>query len=120
MRERDSHQLRFFRPASGLQDFVEGLDLPSLRVPIKFLGSFLTRAHRQIGKQFPVDLLAIFRSIPLAGVDRREDQFRIVFLLADGWADHHASTATFKNRSRKAPLLVPHLNTMQSPNSLIE
>jgi NADPH-dependent curcumin reductase CurA len=33
---------------------VEGLDLPSLRIPIKFLGSFLTRAHRQISEQFPV------------------------------------------------------------------
>jgi hypothetical protein len=50
------------------------------------------------------------------GVDRREDQFRIIFLLADGWADHHASIANFKNCSRKVPLLVPHLNTMQSPN----
>ena len=109
-------QLGFFGSASGFEDFVEGLDLPSLRVPIKFLGSFLTRAHRQIGKQFPVDLLAIFRSISLAGVDRREDQFRIVFLLADGWADHHASTANFKYCSRQFPLLVPHLNTMQSPN----
>lgn len=65
-------QAGLFRPATRLQDLVEGLDLPPHGVPADLLECFLARAHRQVSQELPLDWLATTWRIPLGDVQDRE------------------------------------------------
>ena len=60
---------RIFSSASGLQDLVENLDVPSHGVPFKLFDGSASGVHRQIGDQLPANFLSVPWCCRLLGVE---------------------------------------------------
>jgi hypothetical protein len=74
-----------FSSATGLQDLVEDLDLPSHGIPFELLNGRPSRRYRQIGDQLPANLLSVPWCYGLLGVDYCQFQGRISLPLSDWW-----------------------------------
>ena len=107
-------ELCIFHSASGLQDLVKRLDLPTLSIPGQLLDCVLARLHGQISQQLPVDSLAPFGRALLLCVDRCQDKVWIVLLFADGRTNQDAAKAYLKNRSGGFASFVTDLDTVKA------
>jgi hypothetical protein len=63
---------------------MKNLDLPAQRIPLHLFHRLATCAHRQVGDQFPVDPVPIWRRLLSSRLDHGNHLFRIAFLLALG------------------------------------
>ena len=92
---------------------MEGLDLPSLAVPMDFLQSIAARGHRKVSDQFPVDPISSSRLAPLLSMNNSKIQIRVLLLLADRRKHADATIPDLQNRLPDLTSVVTHLNAMQ-------
>jgi hypothetical protein len=93
---------------------MKDLDLPAHRALFKFFDDILAGLNRQIGDQFPLDLLSVLRRPTLLRVNHRQGQGRIALLLSDGRQNVNPATFEFENSLRQVAVVVSDLDAMKT------
>src|SRR5882724_4134916 len=96
---------------------MEDFDLPTPGVPLNLLDGIAARPDREVGDQFPLDLLAVLRRVALGGVNDRQDQGRVAFLFSDWRQNTYFPVSDLESSSVQMAVAVSDIDTMQTLDS---
>ena len=91
---------------------MEGFDFPSHGVLLQFFDGSLARVNRKIGEQLPLNLRPPLRSSFLGGMDDRQSERGVVFLLSDRWSNQEMLILDPQHRLVNRSVLGPYLYPM--------
>jgi hypothetical protein len=96
-----------------LRILLEHLDLPSQSIPFELLDGVSAGADRQIGDQLLFDFLPVLWRTTVFGVDHRQGQRGVAFLLSDRRQDANLAIPDLENGFVRIAVAVSNVDAMQ-------